>query len=509
MARQWDDQSISSLTKADLIALVLQLSERLSSVEEALAQMSAQNTDLQAQNQALLGRVRELEARLSKDSHNSGKPPSSDGLARKPKSLRPKGDKPTGGQPGHRGTTLCLSENPDNVVEHTPALCAGCGQSLDGVCSECIERRQVHDLPPLKLFVTEHRAITKTCPACRRLNRGSFPQSVSQPVQYGPGVRALCVYLQVHHLLPFERTQQLFGDLFGIGQRPGATHDGGCLSEGSLANFLSTCHERLEGVEATIKTAIGAACVAHFDETGGRIGKSLHWLHVAATQTLTYYAPHAKRGRPALEAIGILPAFAGTAVHDAWASYFPYDCDHALCNAHLLRELTFVKEQMRQPWAEQAITLLCDIKKAVDDAKRAGADRLDPLTLLRYAARYQWVILEGLRANPLSERQFTRRGRPKQSPARNLLDRMDQHRRCVLAFMYDFRVPFDNNLAERDLRMVKVQQKVSGCFRTFAGAQQFCRIRGYISTMRKQGTDILTALQSVFQGKPIMPAYQD
>jgi len=451
---------------------------------------------MQAAIDALAARMAELEARLSKDSHNSSKPPSSDALSRKPKSLRPKGDKPTGGQKGHPGTTLCWSNQPDEILGHAPSVCAGCGQCLDAVVPESCERRQVYDLPPMRLRVTEHRALAKLCPACGCLTHGAFPEGVTQPVQYGPGVRALCVYLQINHLLPFERTQQILSDLFGAS-----------LSEGSLANFLASCHQRLEGVEAAIKMAIPQAPVAHFDETGARIDKKLHWLHVAATESLTYYAPHARRGRPALEAVGILPAFGGTAVHDAWASYLAYDCAHALCNAHLLRELAFLKEQMRQPWAEQAIALLCDIKKAVEAAKTAGAERLDPLARLRFRARYQWVVQEGMRANPPAQPPF-KRGRPKQSAARNLLDRMDRYRCCVLAFMDDFAVPFDNNLAERDLRMVKVQQKVSGCFRTLAGAQQFCRIRGYISTMRKQGADVLAALRSAFQGQPLVPALQ-
>jgi transposase len=498
MPNQFDHRSLSLLTKPQLVSLVYQLSERLSAVEETLAQMSLENANLKAQNQALSHRVQELEARLAKDSHNSGKPPSSDGLARKPKSLRPKGDKPTGGQPGHPGSTLCLSEHPNKTVKHAPAACAGCGRSLKDVASEGFERRQVYDLPPLALRITEHRAISKTCPACRRLNCGSFPGGVTQPVQYGPGVRALCIYLQVNHLLPFERTQQIFSDLFG-----------GSLCQGSLANFQALCHERLEGVETAIKEAVTQAAVVHFDETGGRIGKTLHWLHVAATDTLTYYAPHEKRGRPALEAIGVLPSLWGTAVHDAWVSYFAYGCRHSLCNAHLLRELTFIDEQMHQPWARAAIALLCDIKKAVEAAKTAGGGSLSPQERLRYLARYQWVIKEGLLANPPGQRPpQPKRGRPKQSPARNLLDRMDRYRSCVLAFMDDFAVPFDNNLAERDLRMVKVQQKVSGCFRTLAGARQFCRIRGYISTLRKQGIDVLSALRSIFAGLPLMPALQ-
>jgi transposase len=266
--------------------------------------------------QALSARVEELEerlAQLSKDSHNSSKPPSADPPAKKPKSLRPQTGRASGGQKGHPGTTLCLSDEPDQIIVHAPHRCGGCGQSLESVAAQSLERRQVFDLPPLALSVTEHQALCKRCPTCQHLSCAPFPQAVPQLLQYGPGVRALCVYLQQAHLLPFERTQQILSDLFGC-------HP----SEGSLANFLCLCHQRLAPVEAAIKEAIQEAPVAHFDETGARIGGKLHWLHVCGTQSLTYYAPHAKRGKPALEDIGILPAFCGTAVHDAWASYLSF-----------------------------------------------------------------------------------------------------------------------------------------------------------------------------------------
>ena len=273
---------------------------------------------------------------------------------------------------------------------------------------------------------------------------------------------------------------------------------GTSLSEGTLANTLVTCYERLAPVEAAIKQALTETEVAHFDETGARIQNKLNWLHTVGTDSLTFYAPHQKRGRAALDAIGVLPAFTGCAMHDAFSSYFGYEgCAHALCNAHLLRELIALIEQTKQSWPGKMSDLLLEIKQAVDRTKAQGGMHLSSACLNDFEVRYQALVAEGLAANP-PPRPSGKRGRTKQSAAKNLLDRLDAHRASVLAFLYHFAVPFDNNLAERDLRMVKVRQKVSGCFRSQEGAAMFCRIRGYISTLRKQGKDVLSALQSVF-----------
>jgi transposase len=447
----------------------------------------------------LTSRVSELEARLSKDSHNSSKPPASDGLGgpkRKPKSLRQQSGAPSGGQPGHPGSTLCLSDKPDDVVAHSPSACSGCGASLADAPSAGFARRQVHDLPPLSLRITEHQSHCKVCPACQNLNRAAFPAHVPQVAQYGPRIKALCVYLQQYHMIPFRRTQEILSDLLGCS-----------LCEGTLANCISTCHERLSAVETAIKQAVAGASVGHFDETGIRIEKRLNWLHSASTASLTFLATHAKRGKEAMDAIGVLPRFQGTAVHDAYASYFGYACSHSLCNAHLLRELTFFSEQMRQPWAEKMAALLLSGKTAIDAAKAQGQSHLPTDFLNRFETQYQALVKEGLSANPKAP-PSGKRGRTKQSPARNLLNRLDQHNGAVLAFMHHFAVPFDNNLAERDIRMVKVRQKISGCFRSSDFAVMFCRIRGYISTLRKQAIPVFEALQSVFDACPIMPALQ-
>jgi transposase len=369
------------------------------------------------------------------------------------------------------------------------------------------ERRQVHDVPPLKLIVTEHRAVRKVCQACKSTTSGAFPEGVSSQVQYGERLKAIGVYLQEYQLLPFWRAHEVLFDLFG----------GAAPSEGALALAKARCHERLEPIEAAIKGAIAKeAGAVNFDETGMRIGTKTHWVHHAGTESLTYYAHHQKRGTEALEAIGILSEFRGTSVHDCYASYFTYgECAHALCNAHLLRELIAVyeeeEEQQQQQWAGGMIELLVEIKSAVEQARAAEREQLKVAQREGFEKRYGELVAEGMRANPPPPPpplKSGKRGRKKQSTAKNLLDRLEKYRKCVLRFMGDFRVPFDNNLSERDLRMVKVRQKISGCFRSEAGASQFCRIRGYISTLRKQGANVLSALQSVFAGKPYMPRLQ-
>jgi transposase len=438
-------------------------------------------------------RVKELEDRLSKDSHNSGKPPSSDGLKRKPVSLREKSRKKTGGQPGHPGKTLEVCDAPDHRILHRPTSCEGCGTALSEAGTLLTERRQVFDLPPLKLEVTEHQVESCRCPGCGRVRWGAFPEGVTQWVQYGPGVKALGVYLQVYQLLPYARSGELFHDLFGVS-----------VSEWTLSDTLQSCSLQLEGTEAAIREAISKAEVAHFDETGLRIEGRLHWLHSASTKTLVHYSPQKKRGQEGMREAGVLPHFHGRAVHDGWGSYFAFDCEHALCNAHHLRELTFLFERHRQGWAAELKGLLIEMKQAVESAKDARKSALTKKALRSLLKRYDTLLQAGVKANPLPSPDLVpRRGRRKQTPARNLLDRLRRYQDETLAFLYDFNVPFDNNRAEREIRMMKVQQKVSGGFRSQDGAQAFCRIRGYIASARKQFHSVLFALQQLFLGQPL------
>lgn len=450
----------------------------------------------QQQIEELRAQVKELQDRLALNSHNSSKPPSSNTPVQRTKSSRTRSGKKPGAQQGHPATTLKASPTPDRVVAHSAATCHDCGQSLSDVAGqETNDRRQVFDLPPMKLDVTEHRLLRHVCPRCGTLNCGNFPAGVAPGVQYGPKLKSLAVYWVEYHLLPWQRTCEMMGDLFGQ-----------TIAEGTIWSAINECAHGLEKPEEEIKHAITLAPVANFDETGLYVAARRQWLHVASTAFLTHYGPHAKRGSEATKEIGILPKFTGRAIHDAWAPYFNYSCAHGLCNAHHLRELTFVQEQMGQAWGKDMKDLLIKIKEAVEQAGERGANALPKAQQQRFEKTYDQLIASGLE---LPENQPPppngKRGRLKQSKAKNLLDRLSQRKAETLAFMYDFRVPFDNNQAERDLRMVKVQQKISGCFRSSGGAKAFCRIRGYISTIKKQGRNVLAALSSVFAGQPLSP----
>lgn len=452
-------------------------------------------------NAELAQRITELEQRLGRNSRNSSQPPSADGFNRpprpSPRSLRQPTGKKSGGQPGHKGKTLSFSDMPDQVVEHRPAQCSECGCPLDDVphMPQATERRQVIDLPPLKLETTEHHSHLIRCPLCAHQNRGSFPSEAPDCVQYGPNIKALCVYLMSYQLLPYERTQELLTDLFGAAP-----------SEGTLNLAQQGAAAELAPVEEAIRESLRQSEVAHFDETGVYIEGKRQWLHVASTRHLTLYMAHQGRGEMATRAMGVLAGFGGVAVHDGYQSFRVYQCHHALCNAHHLRELQALEEQ-GQVWAGQMKGLLTQIKGEVDAGRETGQQCLPEESRLEFEGRYRELVAQGLEANPPNPPPSEpRRGKVKQSKAYNLLVRLRDYEADVLRFMHDFRVPFDNNQAERDLRMAKVRQKVSGCFRSRGGAAAFCRIRGYISTLRKQALHVLTALVQLFRGAPIMPA---
>lgn len=441
-------------------------------------------------------RVEALENQNSKNSRNSSKAPSSDGFKPRAKSQRCQSERSSGGQAGHPGQTLEWSAEVNHIEQHYVEACVMCGASLAEVEVKAWDLRQVQDIAPIELRVTEHQAEVKCCPQCQTLNQGAFPPAVNSVVQYGASLKGLMVYLLDYQLLPSARVEELLSDVLGCE-----------ISEAPLYNSRERCFEALASVEAAIAAAIQQADVLHCDETGMRVEGTLWWLHVASTDGLTFYFIHTKRGKTAMDAMNILPNYEGISVHDGLKSYAQYACDHALCNAHHLRELTFILERYQQIWAEEMSILLCDLKQQVDDAKARAEQTLEPDLVQWFEERYQALIQAGLAANPLPELPpdaVKPRGRPKQSPAKNLLDRL-QHQDPVLAFMYDFRVPFDNNQAERDLRMMKLKQKISGGFRSVEGAQMFARIRGYISTLKKQGLNVLDALKQVFLGNPVMP----
>ncbi len=448
---------------------------------------------LQGQVVALDALIKELRDRLGKDSHNSNKPPSSDGLKKKPVTLRTRSGRKSGGQRGHRGRTLELSDSPKDVVVHAPSSCTSCGADLNQIPATIKERRQVFDIPPTELECIEHRAHSKCCPNCGEETSGSFPAGVENVVQYGPRFNAAMLYMTSYQLVPTGRVREMAEDLFGAS-----------ISEGTLYNLLDRASNVIAPLEVEIKNALTKSAVTHHDETGARVNGSLHWIHVVCSLMLTVYSCNKHRGKVAMESMGILSKLIGTALHDGWKPYFQYSCNHALCNVHHLRELQAIFEQYGQKWAADMIGVLLDAKAAVEKAVREDRDCVHPLILCRLEKRYRNAIDAGHRANPPPE-PTGKRGRTKRSPGGNLVRRLDDFQKETLAFLYDFRVPFDNNLAERDIRMMKVKLKVSGCFRTEGGADAFCRIRGYISTMRKQGHNAFSVLMSVCEGKPTRP----
>ncbi len=452
---------------------------------------------------ALAERIQNLEDQLAKNSRNSGKPPSSDGYdqpAPRPKSLRKRSGRKSGGQRGHPGETLKVVEKPDIIKVHRVHECQHCGQSLQRRKAMGHEKRQVYDLPRVQIQVTEHRAEIKTCSRCGKETHARFPPEVGKAVQYGPEIKAQMVYLNTEQHLPLERTCDLLDEFYN--------HR---LSEGTIVTACAETAQQVETSNQAVKEHVVAQeAVAHFDETGMVINGVLHWLHTASTSRLTYYAMHPKRGRAAINEINILPRFQGCAVHDDLASYFRYEVKHALCNAHHVRSLWFLLERYPQKWVQGLLALLLKIKAKVEALKHKAKTALSVRQANAFSRDYDELVQNGLRANPPSKknrRKPGQRGRLKQSPARNLLLRLREHKQAVLAFMYDFNVPFDNNQAERDLRMMKVKQKVSGGFRSLSGAQNFCNIRGYLSTARKNGVKALAALRLAFGGTPFLPSF--
>ena len=459
-----DRTALDQLSKDDLIALLL-----------------AQQAGHAAEMAALRAQIAELERRLGLNSSNSGKPPSSDGLRKPPRvsSLRePSGKKP-GGQKGHPGETLRRSETPDAIIDHYPASCAVCGAPLTTPMATDFVARQVFDLPePQPLVVTEHRAHGCRCAACGSQTRAAFPGWVTAPVQYGKRIGAFVLYLLHYQLLPEKRLAVLMADLFGVPLVPA-----------TIARISQDCAERLQSFASAVRDRVAAAPVKHLDETGFRIGGKTQWLHIASTMLLTFYRVAAKRG-------SLLADLTGIVVHDHWKPYYTLTgVLHALCNAHHLRELKALVEIEKEDWAHRMQRLL---RRACHAVKLAGKQEvpLKPGLSALIERRYDAIVAEGLafhEAQPaLAETRP--RGRPPRRVGHNLLLRLSTHRQDVLRFLTDPRVPFTNNLAERDGRMMKLRQKISGGFRSEDGAKDFAVIRSVLSTARKQGWDILATL---------------
>jgi transposase len=471
---------------------IVELRERLAQVEGSLAEQVELVGALRAEISRLEAENAELRSRLGQNPRNSHRPPSSEGLAKPaPKSRRKRSGRKPGGQAGHEGATLRQVEVPDVVVRHEPKACSACQADLDGAEEVDLVRRQVVELPVVKATTTEHQMVTRRCQCCGQRTTADAPVGVDAPVQYGPRVNAVALYLYIGQMLSKARTAQALDELFGVP-----------LSGGTVASMAKRAADDLADFLAHVRTQLAGADVVGFDETGLRVAGRLHWVHCARTGKYTLLTCHPKRGRVGIDDMGVLGSFAGVAVHDAWAPYDTYlDPEHQLCCAHVARELAAVAETFPTDewcWATQAADALAQMQSLVRDAVQAGATSLDPAALAEQV--HLLVSAAAIGAHDTAERS-TKLMRKHHALAQRLIDRQDDY----LRFTHDFRVSADNNGSERDIRMVKLRQKVSGCLRTLTGAKQFCAIRSYLSTAAKHGVHFFDALVALAQDQPWMP----
>lgn len=479
-----------------VITVVKDMSSQIQSLTGTITNLSNELVDLKSSSAKQAMRIAELEARLNKNSSNSSKPPSGDGYGKKPpKNSREKSGKSTGGQLGHVGKTLGKVQNSDEIVEFKIQENCDCGCSLERIESTK-KTRQVFDIPKPQICVTEYVTHNKICPECGKTYKTEFPDGVTQPTQYGENMQTLMSYFPLHQLIPLGRTVEAIRDITGQS-----------VSEGTLANVSRALYEKLEGAVENIKKQIIDADVVHFDETGMRSEGKTKWMHVASTEELTYYEVHDKRGQQAALDIGILANFKGTSVHDHWKPYYCFtDCTHAECNAHNLRYLKDIAENYHQDWANEMSGLLIEVNRRVKNLKIEGFFEMPKEEIQIWQERYLSIIEKGILEDADKSPQIlNKKGKPTKSKALQLLLKLQNYDIETLAFMYDFDIPFDNNLAERDIRMQKLRQKISGCFRGKDGANVFCRIRSYLSTAKKNGINAMEAIAMAVKGQPFVP----
>jgi transposase len=469
-----------------LAALVMSLREELVATHAVLARTGDEL-------EQALGRIAELESRLASNSKNSSKPPSSDGLAKpapKTRSLRGKTARKPGGQPGHEGQTLAQVANPKHTKVHEPASC-GCGRSLAGRPITGVLRRQCFDLPPVAVEVTEHHLIEREC-SCGVRTRAAAPVGVDAPVQYGSRITAVVIYLYVGQFLSKQRAAQALADLFGTP-----------MSTGTVAGMLARAAGGLGGFCDEVRRRLRDGDVVGFDETGFRVAGKLHWVHCARTDRYTLVICHPKRGRKGMAALGVIEGFRGVAVHDAWAPYDTYlTATHQLCCAHVHRELQAVCDAAPEGvwcWARQAADALGRIQVMVSEAVATNAECFDQAALAQQVSVLRSAAVLGVRETSARSGGLMKKHN---ALAKRLVERHNDY----LRFAGDWRIPADNNGSERDIRMIKLRQKVSGCQRTLLGAQQFCAIRSYLSTATKHSMNFFDALVMLAEGRPWMPA---
>lgn len=462
------------------------LEEKCAKLEKENAALKQENAALKLENTELKSKIALLEAKINTNSKNSSMPPSSNIFGKpNPKSLREKSGKKPGAQKKHKGHTLKQIEKPDEINEIKIKVCSGCNASLENISAQSFEKRQVFDLPQPKVHVIEHRCEIKKCITCGKVNVAKFPKDVMAPVQYGVNIKSMVAYFQNQQMLPFGRLVETFKDLFGLP-----------ISEGFVFNTAKSAYKKLENFESETKKALLNSKVLHVDETGFKVGDSSYWLHSASTGKLTNYSVHKNRGPIAMEAAGILPDFTGVMVHDFWSPYYNFDkADHAACGPHLLRELKSVIENAKHFWAEQMSDFLYKCHNHVK-----AKNNYTVSSFKKILSQYRKVLVAG-------SREIAASTDPPDSlkKSKNLLKRFQDYETEILRFACEANVPFSNNLAERDIRMVKVKQKVSGRFRSISGAEYFARTRSYISTCRKQGLNVFDELKNIFEGQPFIP----
>lgn len=468
---------------SELKSLVYKLLSRVEQLEGENALLRAENTQLKSENALLRAENAALRAQLDKNSKNSHKPPSSDGYRKQPALPKTSGKK-TGGQLGHTGHTLKQVENPDHFVIHHATACPCCQKTFSASDVTNIgQKRQVFDLPEPRLIVTEHQQGIIHC--CGRVHKGFFPDNITQPVQYGSKIRSLSILLNNDYKMPFEKIEQLFADIYGCS-----------YNESTAISHNQVFYDLLAPIETFIKQQIIDSQVVHFDETGMRVVAKLHWFHTASTDLFTYLFVHAKRGKDALtDSVSILPDFKNWAVHDCWASYFDFkDCSHALCNAHIIRELQALIES-GSLWAEKMKQFLLDLYHKSQKATIIVPHKDD------WIQKYQDICNIAHKEEPQPVQG--KRGKPKNSKGRNLLNRLVANQNGILAFAFNVAIPFTNNQAERDIRCLKTKQKVAMSFRTFEGAKVYARIQSCISSLRKHKINVFEAINNILDYKPI------
>lgn len=480
--------------EAEIIQQLLRKINELQSIIDDMAQtISSQSKTIEQLNatiEQLNATIATLLEKKNKNSNNSSKPPSSDGLNKKNRSLKQSSGKKAGGQEGHKGFSFKVTDHPDLVEKHLPERCSYCpNREMCQAKAVVVETRYVVDCS-VQTVTTAHECCEVVCPLSQETETGSFPENIRAHMQYGNHLQALVAAFNTIGAVSVNRVHQILGSVFGIP-----------LATGTVSNVVTRLASMCKPVVERIKKTVIAAKVAHFDETGTRIDGKTKWVHTASTKDVTYLYLGSKRGMEGMDAGGVLPAFRGTAVHDCWSPYWKYDCAHAVCCAHLLRELNGVMENHpNQTWAKAFKELLLDMKGAKETCQGNGYDAMPDCDLQKFEEAYDAALEVGFSENPIENPPPGKRGRPKKGKVRALIERLKKYKGEVCLFIKDFAVPFDNNQAERDIRNVKVKTKVSGCFRTDDGASSYLRVMSYVGTAVKQGLNPYSVVLQTLDG---------